>query len=98
MFRDQTGGVNMTEEWLKQFVEAADRLHLAEYVRFQSDRKRRLWDAFLQGVMRGLGLVVGFAVLGTLLIMILKNLAQHNLPVISDFLAQVITMVEMRIR
>ena len=88
----------MTEEWLKRFVEAADRLHLAEYVQFQNDRKRRLWDAFFQGVMRGLGLVVGFAVLGTLLIMILKNLAQHNLPVISDFLAQVITMVEMRIR
>ena len=86
----------MTDKMMQKFIDAAERLQLAEYVRFQSDRKRRLFDAFCQGVMRGLGAMVGFAVLGTLLIIILKRLAQHNLPLISDFLAQVITMVEMR--
>lgn len=90
------GGIAVTEKMMQKFIDAADRLQLAEYVRFQSDRKRRLWDAFWQGVMRGLGAMVGFAVLGTLLIIVLKRLAEHNLPVISDFLAQVITMVEMR--
>ena len=86
------------QEKMERFIAAAERMRLGEYVRYQSDLKRRLRDAFLQGIMRGLGAMVGFALLGTLFILLLKNLASRNLPVISDFLAQVITMVEMRIR
>ena len=90
------GGMRVQEK-MERFIAAAERMRLGDYVRYQSDLKRRLRDAFLQGVMRGLGAVIGFAVLGTLLIIVLKHLAERNLPVISDFLAQVITMVETRI-
>lgn len=86
------------DKLMERFIAAAERMQLAEYVRFQSDTGRRLRDAFFQGVMRGLGAVVGFAVLGTLMLIVLRHLAQRNLPVISDFLAQVITMVETRIQ
>lgn len=64
----------------------------------QADRRTRLRDAFLQGVMRGVGSLLGFAVAGTLLVYVLRYIANRNLPVISDFLAQVITMVQMRVQ
>ena len=86
----------MIEERLERFIAAAERMHLDEYVRFESDHRRRLRDAFFQGVARGLGAMVGFTVLGTLLLIILQAVARNNLPIISDFLAQVVTMVQSR--
>lgn len=46
----------------------------------------------------GVGSLLGFAVAGTALVYILQYLAERNLPVISDFLARVVTMVQMRLQ
>ncbi len=86
----------MLQEKLDAFVAAAERMHLGEYVRFESDRKRRLLDAFWQGVMRGIGAMIGFAVIGTMLLLLLQHIAKVNLPWISDFVAEMIKMVRLR--
>ena len=64
----------------------------------QRDRRGRLRDAFWLGVLRGVGSLLGFAVAGTALVYILQYLAERNLPGISDFLARVVTMVQMRLQ
>ena len=88
----------MPEDRMEAFIAAAERLRLDEYVRYQSDAKRRLRDAFFQGVARGLGTMVGFAVLGALALYLLQDLAQRNLPVISDFVARVVYLVQLRLQ
>ena len=88
----------MPEDRMEAFIAAAERLRLDEYVRYQSDVKRRLRDAFFQGVARGLGTMVGFAVLGALALYLLQDLAQRNLPVISDFVAWVVYLVQLRLQ
>ena len=88
----------MLDEQMERWIAAAERMRLGDYVRYESDRRRRLHDAFFQGVARGLGMMVGFAFLGAIVVLILQDLAQRNLPGISDFLAQVITLVQMRIQ
>ena len=50
------------------------------------------------GVLRGIGTMIGFAVIGTALIWLLQPVARANLPVISDSLVQVVTMVQLRIQ
>lgn len=63
-----------------------------------NDRRERLLSAFLSGVLRGIGTMIGFAVLGTALVWLLQSVARANLPLISDFLAQVVTMVRLRMQ
>ena len=63
-----------------------------------SDRRRQRLNAFINGVLRGAGAMIGFALMGTVGVWILQYLAERNLPVISDFLAEVVTMVRMRIQ
>ena len=63
-----------------------------------NDRRERLLSAFLSGVLRGIGTMIGFAVLGTALVWLLQSIARANLPLISDFLAQVVTMVKLRLQ
>ena len=67
-------------------------------LRGMNARRQRLLTAFLAGVMRGIGAMIGFAVVGTALVWLLQSIARANLPLISDFLAQVVTMVQLRIQ
>ena len=88
----------MPEKWMERFLAATERMRLADYVAFESDRKRRLFDAFWQGVARGLGVMVGFSILGAAVLFILQALAKRNLPGISDFVAQVVALVQLRLQ
>lgn len=88
----------MLKDRMEAFIAAAERLRLDEYVRYESDVKRRLRDAFFQGVARGLGIMVGFAVLGAAVLYILQDLARRNLPGISDFVARVVYLVQLRLQ
>ena len=63
-----------------------------------NDRRERLLSAFLSGVLRGIGTMIGFAVLGTALLWLLQSIARANLPLISEFVARVVTLVQMRLQ
>ena len=88
----------MKDAAMERFIAAAERMRLADYVRFESDRRARLRDAFWQGVARGLGAMVGFSVLGAVVVVILRRLAEKNLPLIGDFIAQIILLTQMRLQ
>lgn len=89
----------MTEresELIERLTDTLERMHLDEYLEFVSNRKRMLWRNLLYGMVRGLGFTLGFTVLGALVIVLLKNLVLENIPVIGDFLAEVIHAIEAR--
>ena len=54
-------------------------------------------DAFLQGIMRGIGALIGFAVLGAVLIYLLQRIADKSLPWISSFVAEIVRLVQLRV-
>lgn len=81
------------ERWLRDM----ERLRLTEYLRYVGDKKRLFWTQFMGGVARGLGMAVGFTILGAILVLILQDLAAHNLPVIGDVLAQIVSIVQKRL-
>lgn len=65
-----------------------------EYVTYLQNRKRLLLTNFVAGMMRGMGFAVGFSILGALVVMLLQRLALANLPVIGDFFAEVVRIVQ----
>lgn len=81
------------EEMLFELLNIVGRMEVR-----QADRRRQRLDAFIGGILRGAGAMIGFALMGTVGVWILQYLAERNLPVISDFLAEVVTMVRMRIQ
>ena len=88
----------MLEERMNRFLDAVERMRFGDYIAFESDRKRRLFDAFWQGVARGLGIMVGFSILGAVVLFILQDLAKRNLPGISDFVAQLAALVQLKLQ
>jgi hypothetical protein len=77
----------------EELVARMERLNLAEYVEMLRDPKRLFWINFFAGAARGLGMAIGFTLLGALIIYFLQRLVLLNLPVISDFIADIIRMV-----
>ena len=71
-----------------------EKLRLSEYLQYVSDTRRLIWVNFVSGVARGFGFAVGFSLLGALFIVLLQRMAVDSLPVIGEFLAEVIRIVE----
>lgn len=89
----------MTERECKlihQLTDTLERMHLDDYLEYVSNRRRMIVNNLLYGMLRGLGFAIGFSVLGALAIVLLKNVVLKNIPIISDFIAEVIHAIEAR--
>lgn len=82
---------------MEEHLHALEQLRLAEYLRYVQDTRRLMRTQFVSGLFRGMGMAVGFTILGAALVMLLQALAQRNLPVIGDFLAQLVAIVQSRL-
>ncbi|MEF9973564.1 MAG: DUF5665 domain-containing protein [Clostridia bacterium] len=82
---------------LEQVLGRMERMHLEDYLCYISDKKRYAWFVFWTGVLRGLGTAVGFTVLGAALVVILQQVVNHNIPLIGNFLAEVVRVVEKKV-
>ena len=75
-----------------------ERMKLAEYVDLLHSPWRLLWVNFISGIARGLGIAIGFAILGAVIIIFLQKLVALNLPVIGGFIADIVGIVQEQIR
>lgn len=85
------------EEILKKLEELSDRIqgiNIAEYIELVRSPKKMLFINFISGLARGLGIAIGATVLGAIFLIVLLNLAQSNIPLIAEFVAKIIKIVE----
>ena len=82
---------------MEEHLRALEQLQLTEYLRYVQDTRRLMRTQFVSGLFRGMGMAVGFTLLGAVLVVVLQALAQRNLPVIGDFLAQIVAIVQSRL-
>ena len=75
-------------------ISQMEKLGLGEYMAYVKNRKQLLWTNFIAGLSRGLGMAIGFSILGAVVILVLQHLAILSLPVIGDFLAEIVRMVQ----
>ena len=81
------------ENRLEKLTLAVEKIKMAEYVEFLNNTRRMLYTNFLAGIARGLGMAVGFTILGALLVYLLRQVVLLNLPLISDFIADIVQLV-----
>ncbi len=79
---------------VQELADTLERMQLAEYMRYLNDIWRLLWVNFLSGMARGLGIAVGFTILGAILVTLIQRITVDNMPMISEFLADVVRLVQ----
>lgn len=71
-----------------------DKMKIAEYVELMEHPKRMLFANFLGGLARGFGMAVGFTLLGAILLYVLREAVKLNLPIIGQFIADLVRIVQ----
>ncbi len=74
-----------------------ERFNLAEYVTLLNSPKRFLTINFLGGVARGLGFALGATLFAAIFIYILQRIMVLNLPLIGDFISDIVRIVQERL-
>jgi len=77
---------------------AMEKMKLAEYVELLNRPTRLFYINFFAGMARGIGMAVGFTILGALLIYMLQRLQYLNIPVIGQFVAEIVRIVQAQLR
>ena len=85
--------VKILSSRIQQLSISLEKAKIMEYVNLMEDPKRLLILNFVAGLARGLGIAVGFSILGAVAILILRRLVVLNLPLIGDFIAELIKLV-----
>ena len=68
-----------------------------EYVEMISNPKKIIRRNFIAGLARGFGMAIGFTVLGAIGVYILQKLVVLNLPFFSNFIAEIVKLVQDRL-
>ncbi len=79
---------------LERIAAFLERSKLRSYVEMMEKPRRWLYLNILGGIGRGIGMAIGFTILGAVLFLILQQVVMLNLPIISNFIAEILDMVE----
>jgi hypothetical protein len=73
-----------------------ERMKLAEYMALYDSPWRLMRMNFLAGLARGLGIAIGFSILGAVVLFVLSRSFVANLPIIGRFIAEIVMIVRDR--
>lgn len=96
--REENAQISKLKAKIEELSDTMEKAHISEYLSYSKNTKRSVFHSFLGGLARGLGIAVGFSLLGALLILILQEIAMANLPGLSKFIADLVKMVQSHIR
>lgn len=85
------------ENKVRELAINMEKMKLAEYVDLLEKPYKLMYINFISGIARGLGIAIGFAILGAIMVLILQRLVSLNLPVIGDFIADLVRIVQMQL-
>lgn len=58
------------------------------------NRKRLLWTNLIAGISRGIGIGIGVTVVTAILIMLLQKIVTLNIPVIGEYIKDIVEIVQ----
>lgn len=91
---DENGYMEKMVQKLDEISLAMEKLGIAEYVEMLSNPRRLFFINFWSGVIRGFGMAIGFTLLAALVIYALQQLVVLNTPLIGDFIADIVNIVQ----
>lgn len=89
--------IKSLQEKIADLAVKMEKMKLAEYVQLLDRPWRLLYINFIAGLGRGVGIAVGFTILGAVILYLLKYLVLLNLPWIGGFIAEIVRMVQLKV-
>ncbi|RJX29353.1 MAG: hypothetical protein C4554_00975 [Dethiobacter sp.] len=78
---------------IAELSQQLEKFNIADYLELLNNPRRYLMVNFAGGLVRGFGIALGMTILGALALYILQRLVVLNLPLIGDFIAELVRIV-----
>ena len=88
---------NLQENILRQLNKLnyiLNRNKILDLIEIAGNTKRFLIRNFMSGIIKGIGVGIGFSIITALIIYLLQKIIKLNIPVISEYISDIIEIVE----
>lgn len=79
---------------LNNLIQALEQSNLQELIYILGNKKQIIIRNTLAGIFRGIGIGIGVTIVTAILIIILRNLVTLNIPIIGEYIADIVEIVE----
>jgi tetrahydromethanopterin S-methyltransferase subunit F len=95
--KEQNHLIHEIDEKLKTIAIHMEKMQIADYVQLLNRPRKLILLNLVGGIARGVGIAIGFTIFTTLIVYILQGLGALNLPIIGDFIADLVKHVQVRL-
>lgn len=85
-------------ELIKITAEQLQRSRIGDYVDLMQSPLRMIVLNLFSGIARGVGVAIGFTILGALVVYLLQRLVILNIPIIGGIVSEVVKLVKLNVR
>lgn len=75
-----------------------ERANLGDFMQMLQNPVRLIFLNFLAGLARGFGIAIGLTIIASIFLVFLTRLANLNLPVIGQYIAELVRIVNQQLR
>lgn len=86
--------INKLSKKIDLLLKKLEVCNVLEYIETNLSTKKLLWRNFIIGIAKGMGIAIGFTILGAIAIYFLRKIVMLNLPVIGAFIKDIVDIVE----
>jgi hypothetical protein len=96
--QDENGNEKkLLDDMHKRITEMAnqmERVQIADYVQLLNSPRKIIFTNIVAGISRGVGIAIGFTFFASTILYILQALGALNLPIVGDYIAEVVKYVK----
>ena len=81
-------------EKIDKLINTLEKSNIQEWSYILGNKWTILGRNFLAGISRGIGIGIGVSVITAILILILRNLVALNIPIIGEYISDIVEIVE----
>ncbi|WP_151736002.1 DUF5665 domain-containing protein [Paenibacillus tengchongensis] len=86
--------LNVVYRLTRELAQQMEKSRIAQYTELLFSPWRLIWLNLLSGAARGVGIALGFTFFAATIIYILQVLGALNLPIIGDYIADIVRIVQ----
>ena len=81
-------------EKIEKLADTLEKSNIAELTYIVGNKKQIIFRNFLAGLFRGVGIGIGITIITAILVIILRHLVTLNIPVIGEYISDIVEIVE----
>lgn len=86
--------INLLEVSIEKLNETLERGNIVQWVEIFGSKKEIIKRNIVAGIFRGVGIGIGVTIITAILILILQKIVALNIPVIGEYIADIVDIVQ----